>query len=55
MQFLGVFSQKNIDILPMAKVGEPGNLVPEIFWAGKRKNRDFLAHHIDKFSVSVSF
>ena len=31
----------------MAKVGEPGNLVPEIFWAGIRKNRDFFSQHID--------
>ena len=32
---------------PIAKVGEPGNLVSEIFWAGKRENRDFLSQLID--------
>ena len=30
----------------MVKVGEPGNLVPEIFRAGKGKTRDFLANKL---------
>ena len=36
----------NVNLVPflVAKVGEPGNLVPEIFRSEKRKNRDFSAN-----------
>ena len=39
----------------MAKIGEPGNLVPEIFWTGNRQNRNFFSQHFDIIVVNSLF